>query len=92
VGVRYCRIWQYQYGLAPACSYEDTTPPRWVCPPGGDVNTTIYGFWNRDHTNIIPGDFDGDGKTDLIKQNDATTYQTAPSIALMATAPLPRWE
>src|SRR6266446_731394 len=61
----------------PQCDYLDTVPPRWYCPPGADVNTTTYGLWNRDHTNIIPGDFDGDGKTDLIKQDDATTYQKA---------------
>src|SRR6266581_4853870 len=32
------------------------------------------GTWNRDYTNLIPGDFNGDGKMDFIKQN-GTAWQ-----------------
>ncbi len=39
------------------------------------------GTWNRDYTNLIPGDFNGDGKTDFIKQN-GTSWQGLATLYL----------
>src|SRR6266571_3703047 len=39
------------------------------------------GIWNRDYTNLIPGDFNGDGKTDFIKQN-GTSWQGLATLYL----------
>jgi len=49
----------------------------------------IVGNWDRNHVNIIPGDFNGDGKLDFIRQTDSTLGAWPRSTLQTATAPLP---